>query len=412
MLCVAESFALTDTGRARRANEDSLFERAPVFAVADGMGGAQAGEVASSVAVEGFEQGMPADGTPEERLAALAHEANERIHALSRADEQRAGMGTTLTAAYVDGDVVSFVHVGDSRAYLFRDGKLERLTEDHSLVGEMVRRGKLTEEEAEGHPQRSIITRALGPEPAVEVDTMSKYARAGDVFVLCSDGLTTMISEDRVEGILLEAGSLREAGERMVDEANQAGGRDNITVVLFSLRDGGDGDDVSEHDTVVGARAVSQAEVDAATRGGGATTAMAAAPAAAEAGAGAPVAERRPRRPSLPPPDRPRRPLRSRIPFALIAALVVLAVVGVGGWIATRAVFFVGSNDQGVVTVYRGLPYELPAGIKLYSAYYASSVPAGDVPAARRRTLLDHTLRSREDATDLVKQLELGELGT
>src|SRR5215204_1671198 len=382
MLRVAESFALTDTGRARRANEDSLFERAPVFAVADGMGGAQAGEVASSVAVEGFEQGMPADGTPEERLAALAHEANERIHALSRADEQRAGMGTTLTAAYVDGDVVSFVNVGDSRAYLFRDGALERLTEDHSLVGEMVRRGKLTEEEAEGHPQRSIITRALGPEPAVEVDTMSKYARAGDVFVLCSDGLTTMISEDRVEGILLEAGSLREAGERMVDEANQAGGRDNITVVLFSLRDGG------------------------------ATTAMAAAPAAAGAGAGAPAAERRPRRPSRPPPDPPRRPLRSRIPFALIAALVVLAVVAVGGWIATRAVFFVGSNDQGVVTVYRGLPYELPAGIKLYSAYYASSVPARDVPAARRRTLLDHTLRSREDASDLVKQLELGEPGT
>jgi protein phosphatase len=123
-------------------------------------------------------------------------EANTRIHELSRAQHERAGMGTTLTAAYLDDSELAIAHVGDSRAYLFRDGELKRLTEDHSLVGELVKRGKLTEEQAEEHPQRSIITRALGPEPTVEVDTWTYPVRAGDVLLLCSDGLTSMISEE------------------------------------------------------------------------------------------------------------------------------------------------------------------------------------------------------------------------
>ena len=164
MLRAAETALKTDTGRQRRDNEDNAFARAPVFVVADGMGGAQAGEVASQIAIETFEQGLPDSGSPEERLADRVREANHQIYERSRADRERAGMGTTLTAAYVDDTHVAIAHVGDSRAYLFRDGTLERLTQDHSLVEELVRQGKLTAEQAAEHPQRSIITRALGPE--------------------------------------------------------------------------------------------------------------------------------------------------------------------------------------------------------------------------------------------------------
>ena len=164
MLRAADTIAQTDTGRQRQGNEDSAFARAPVFVVADGMGGARAGEVASKIAIQAFEQGLPDTGSAEERLAARAREANERIHELSRSERELEGMGTTLTAAYLDDSEVAIAHVGDSRAYLFRDGKLKRLTKDHSLVEELVDRGKLTEEQAAEHPQRSIITRALGPE--------------------------------------------------------------------------------------------------------------------------------------------------------------------------------------------------------------------------------------------------------
>jgi protein phosphatase len=170
MLRVAEHFSDSDTGLQRQGNEDSLFVRAPLFAVADGMGGAQAGEVASQMAVEAFDRGL-ADGSPAEALRTIVTEANRRIHALSREDDRRAGMGTTVTAAYVGEDEVTIAHVGDSRAYLLRRGELTRLTRDHSLVGELMARGKLTEEQAEHHPQRNVITRSVGPEPEVEVDT-------------------------------------------------------------------------------------------------------------------------------------------------------------------------------------------------------------------------------------------------
>src|SRR5205807_4152060 len=146
-------------------------------------------------------------------------------------------MGTTLTAAYVDDARLAIAHVGDSRAYLFRDGSLKRLTQDHSLVDELVRRGKLTEEQAAEHPQRSIITRALGPEPDVEVDTWTYPARGGDVVLLCSDGLTSMISEERVRAVLESHQNLDAAADALINEANEAGRRDNITVVLFRIEE-------------------------------------------------------------------------------------------------------------------------------------------------------------------------------
>ena len=148
-------------------------------------------------------------------------------------------MGTTLTAALLDDAHLAIAHVGDSRAYLFRDGTLQRLTKDHSLVGELVRAGKLTEEQAEEHPQRSIITRALGPEPTVDVDTVSYSVRAGDVLLLCSDGLTSMITEEQISEILGTPDSLDSKADRLIAAANHAGGRDNITVVLFRIEDVG-----------------------------------------------------------------------------------------------------------------------------------------------------------------------------
>jgi PPM family protein phosphatase len=403
MLRVADFFADSDTGRARRANEDAFFAHAPVFAVADGMGGAQAGEVASRTVVDCLRRGLPDGGSPEERLAALAEEANGLIHRKAAEDEQRAGMGTTLTAAYVDEDAVSFGHVGDSRAYLFRDARLQQLTNDHSLVGEMVRRGKLTAEQAEEHPQRSIITRALGPEPAVEVDHMTTYARDGDVFLLCSDGLTSMLSDEQIGRTLTDAPDLRAAGHALIDAANAAGGRDNITVILFRVEEVGGGA-TADQATMVGEAAPKASEVhEALAAEERATTATATAT--------RPEVEDKPRAPKrpLPPTSAPRK-RRRRLPFAIVAVVAVVAVLGVAAWLATRAVFFVGTDSSGVVTIYRGLPYELPLGLKLYEQYYASGVPATELPERRRRSLLDNELRSRSDATDLVRQLETGQL--
>src|SRR5262245_2034930 len=162
MLRIADQWYGSDVGLQRQGNEDNYYVRAPLFVVADGMGGAQAGEVASEMAVESFGNGLPDGEGPSEGLKHIIEDANRRIHERSRTHEGRAGMGTTVTAAHVGDSKVTIAHVGDSRCYVFRDGELIRLTTDHSLVAELVARGKLTEEQAEKHPQRSVITRALG----------------------------------------------------------------------------------------------------------------------------------------------------------------------------------------------------------------------------------------------------------
>jgi protein phosphatase len=240
MLRIAEHFHDSDLGRQRQGNEDNYYVRAPLFVVADGMGGAQAGEVASEIAVRQFEGGLPDGEDPGEALAALIRAANARIHEQARSDAQHAGMGTTTTAAYLTGDTVVVAHVGDSRCYLLRDGDLIRLTRDHSLVGELVARGKLTEEQAESHPQRSVITRALGSDPDVDVDTFTVEAHPGDVFLLCSDGLTSMVGDESIlEAVEGHRGDLDGAASELVRRANRAGGEDNITVVCFEIAEEG-----------------------------------------------------------------------------------------------------------------------------------------------------------------------------
>ena len=401
MLRVAEHFERTDTGRQRRGNEDAYFARSPLFAVADGVGGAQAGEVASQIAVEVLSQGVPeGGGSIEERLRARVEEANSRIAELARADERRAGMSTTLTLAYVGEDEVSVVHVGDSRLYRLRDGVFERLTDDHTLVDELVRSGKLTQQEADQHPQRSIITRALGSE-GIDPDSRTWPARGGDVYLICSDGLTGMVDEARVGELLQAAPSLSAAARTLIDAANDAGGRDNITVVLFRLEElGGPGaagaEPTAEHAAL---------EEPPAAPGGGGGTAVAAPAARAE-----PVAPRAPRPPRPAQPARRRR--RPRIPVGPILVLFLVACVILGAYYASQTVYFVGASNDGFVSVYRGLPYDLPAGVKLYSVNYESGLPADELTPAQKRTLEDHKLRSRDDAQDLVRQMETGELQT
>ena len=428
MLRVAEEFHGSHTGRQRRANEDSMYARSPLFAVADGMGGAQAGEIASSLAVETLGGAGVPEGAAEQRLAEIVQRANERIHDVSREDQSRAGMGTTMTVLLVGEHEVTIAHVGDSRAYRLRGDALERLTDDHSLVEELRRQGKLTEEEADEHPQRSIITRALGPEAHVDVDTRTLAARDGDVFLLCSDGLTTMLKEGLIGDTLRGAPSLLDAGERLIDAANDAGGRDNITVILVRVEDVEGGAARDEQATSVGDDALRTSDVQAALeaeerRGGGDASASASArrggaAAATMAPARAdPTPSSRRLEPVRPRPEgrgsgpkRRRGPWRRRllIGVAILAFLVV--PVGIGVLTALRAVYFIGSDDQGFVTVYRGVPWELPLGVDLYQRNYTSPVTRELVPDRRRETLLDHSLRSRDDAYELVAELERGRL--
>ena len=226
----------TDTGRKRRRNEDAFVCAPPLFAVADGMGGAQAGEVASGLAAAALRESTVNAGG-EARVAELVREANRRVHQRATSDAAASGMGTTMTVALVDPDgTVSFGHVGDSRAYLLRGTKLEQLTDDHSLVAELVRRGELSPAQAEVHPQRSVITRALGTDPDVAVDTFSIAPEPGDVVLLCSDGLSSFVDGGTIEQVITRFRyDLRGAAHGLIHAANRAGGEDNITAVLFEL---------------------------------------------------------------------------------------------------------------------------------------------------------------------------------
>jgi PPM family protein phosphatase len=387
-LRIEEEAVRTDTGRQRNANEDSLFTKSPLFVVADGMGGAQAGEVASKAAAESFSGELP-EGVPEGVLEQTIEGANRTIHELARKDPDLAGMGTTITAAIVDleAEEVAIGHVGDSRAYRLRGGTFEQLTRDHSLVEEMRRKGQLTDAQAEDHPQRSIITRALGPEPEVQVDLQTVPAQAGDVFLICSDGLTTMLDDEKIAHVLARATSLQSAVRALVDEANRAGGRDNITVVAFRLED-------------AGAPAATSAD-EGATRIG--TEAEAAGLTATEVRRRAAADAARKRREELEARPKGR---RLRTVLKALAVLLAVAAVAFGAWYGNRQIWFLGTDDSGRVALYRGAPYELPFGIELYDQRYASPIQTGSLPPRRQDAVTGHKLRSRSDAVSLIEDIE------
>ncbi|BAS27442.1 Stp1/IreP family PP2C-type Ser/Thr phosphatase [Limnochorda pilosa] len=227
--------AVTDRGQLRPNNEDGYRVRGSLAAVADGMGGHQAGEVASSVALDVL-FAHPLDGVaPGEALRAGVREANRRVHALSLARPEYAGMGTTLTAARLVGGRWWIAHVGDSRAYLFRRGDLRQVTRDHSVVAELLALGQITAEEARAHPQRNLLTRALGLEADVEVDLYSLPAVAGDRLLLCTDGLTGVVQDDVVREILVREDPPDVQARRLAGKAHDRGAPDNVTVVIVSL---------------------------------------------------------------------------------------------------------------------------------------------------------------------------------
>jgi PPM family protein phosphatase len=397
MLRVAEAVQRTDTGRQREANEDAYFSRAPVFAVADGMGGAQAGEVASSVAVEAFEPDRDDRVAPEEYLRRTAQQANREIFELAQRDRERSGMGTTLTAAMLTGDDLAIGHVGDSRAYRWRDGELRQITNDHSLVEELRRQGKLTRDQAAEHPQRSVITRALGPEPEVEVDTMTVQAREGDVYLLCSDGLTTMLDDGDLAATLATDEDLDTKARRLVQAANERGGKDNITVVLFRVEEG----------SPEAARAAGAGAEDATLVGATASAAGLSGEAVQEAARGtATPFGRRERSVAAPSGHGRRRSSWRRRVFAALAALAILALLAAGAVIGARQVWFLGTDEGGRLALFRGLPYELPLGVDLYSESYSTPVSVEALPPERREVATDHELRSREDAVSLLEDLQ------
>ena len=398
---VTDTAGFTDPGRKRRRNEDSFVIDPPLFAVADGMGGAQAGEVASRLAAAAFREFHDADELdPEERLAAIIQEANRRIYERAAGDAQVSGMGTTITAVLVAADALVLGHVGDSRAYRLRGGKFEQLTDDHSLVADLVRSGRITPEEADAHPQRSVITRALGTDREVDVDTFTVPAESDDLFLICSDGLTTMVDDEEIRDLVTRASDLEQAGKGLVKAANKAGGEDNITVVLFRVAGGpgeledtvvasgnGRGQDEDLEDTLTGLEAPRMAGAAAVEREWGpALGDEEPAPRPAPASAGEPRWGRR----------------------AVLAALglaFVTAIFAVAFWALTRA-NFIGVNEDGDVAVYQGLPWDLGGGVHLYRPRYVSQLQAVQLTPSERAVLLDHKLSSYDAARDQLYPYE------
>jgi protein phosphatase len=316
----------------------------------------------------------------EEALRATIGIANKRIWERSRTDVETTGMGTTVTAALVGDDgVVSFAHVGDSRAYLLRDGALQRLSEDHSLVHELVRQGQLSEVEAEQHPQRSVITRALGTEEEVQIDTFSLAAKPGDVLLLCTDGLNTMVSEQVIAEALGSPTEAADVARRLVRAALKAGGEDNVTAVVVRFgeagADEGDAEDVTSTDP---APRVLPLVID-----------------------------------EQPPPRRePRPPARSggglrRAAMAGSAVLLVV-VLAIAGAVGLRESHFIGADTStGRVAIYQGVPVELPFGVHLYHVIYESRVTYVALPPDQRKRLFDHTLRSESSAHKVLRPYEV-----
>jgi protein phosphatase len=376
---VVDSAGLTQTGNVRRSNEDSFLLRSPLFMVADGMGGALAGELASRMCAEAFAELDLIEHQGEEALRETIGIANRRIWDRSRTDAETSGMGTTVTAALVgDGGVVSFAHVGDSRAYLLRDGALQRLSEDHSLVHELVRQGQLSEVEAEQHPQRSVITRALGTDEEVQIDTFSLQSKPGDVLLLCTDGLNTMVSEADIAAALGSETGAADVARRLVRAALKAGGEDNVTAVVVCF---GETSLAVEEDDVTSDGAVHRvlpADIDA------------------------------------PSPRRPRDPRQRsgggalRRAAMIGSAVVLVAILAVAGAIGLRASHFIGADTStGRVAIYQGVPVDLPFGVHLYHVVYESRVSYVALAPDQRKKLFDHTLRSESSAHSVLRPYEV-----
>lgn len=407
-MTVLRAGAATDVGRVRQINEDRYLTDETLFAVADGVGGHQAGEVASQTSVETLQRAFAEGERTTEGLVAAVNEANQAVWRLAQGSREKRGMGTTLTALAVvtDGgeEQLALANVGDSRAYLLQQGELVQLTEDHSLVEELVRDGKLSPEEAQVHPQRSIITRALGMEPEIKVDSWPLTPYRGDRFILCSDGLTNELSDERIASTLRQLADPQEAAHDLVRQARAAGGGDNITVVVVDVvDDGGRAEAASEAlaGTKVGRHAASSgpaptpvAEVDLAHRAARVASPSAAPPASPPAA----------RRPTLAPPPRKPRRLTWRV---AVFALALVAVAGVAVWAVAwyaRSAYFVGLEDE-QVAIFRGRPGGLLWFDPTVVERKQSPTVAELLPAQRTELLAGHEVTSKAQADRYVNNL-------
>ena len=228
-----KSIVRTDVGRVRKQNEDSVYaaDAQRLFAVADGMGGHRAGEVASSMAVEALRARLQARQPDLQLMRQAFEEANRRISCAAEKDERLQGMGTTMTALWQTERSVLIAHVGDSRVYLLRRGRLRQVTDDHSVVAELLRCGLITPQEARRHPYRNVITRSLGSAPTVEVDLLERDREPGDLWLLCTDGLSNMLTDREMEALLVSLPP-QKAADALMQKALEAGGTDNITLIL------------------------------------------------------------------------------------------------------------------------------------------------------------------------------------
>jgi PPM family protein phosphatase len=340
--------ARSDVGRARDRNEDSYFAGDHVFVVADGLGGHNAGDVASSLAIEPFKSlDRRVDGQPSERVSKLLAdtvlEANRAVYKRAQSDAKVRGMGTTLTAVAITNGAAHLAHVGDSRCYLLRGGAMNQISNDHTLVARMVQEGKLTAQQAEVHPQRSILTRALGAEPEVDVDSFEVDLLPGDRLLLCSDGLSSVIPEERIREILSSTEELEKGCGLLIDEANAHGGPDNITVVAVEVT--------------------------------GAPPSRSGPPVARRAERIEHAAARRKRRVSV---------------RGIIWALVIL-LIGLGGFIGFRSwvnrSYYVGV-DGNKVAIFRGLPTEI-GGLRLHHVEEPTAITIEQVSPELRANLRD-----------------------
>ena len=403
--------ANSDVGRVRDANEDAFLVHEPFFAVADGMGGHIAGDVASSTAVETIrERSGSARADDMETLAELIRSANARIWEKAQSDPSLKGMGTTCTLLMLDGARAHIAHVGDSRAYLLRNDRLTQLTEDHSLVGRMVKEGRLTAEEAEHHPQRSIITRALGVDPEVEVDLLTVEVAGGDRVLICSDGLSSMIDGDALSLALGEAPSAQAAADRLVELANEAGGEDNVTVVVLDFDSAGGGagraGGVDRHETAETALPPEAAPAPPLSSG---EMTMAGTAAASTATAAPPREERR-RADDIPAPDDRERPPGRTWLRKLVGAVLVVAVLAGATFVGVRYLlanaWYVGVNDAGFVTVYQGIPEQV-AGLTFREEVEVSDIEVSELPDFLAGNVEDGIKKdSRAEAERQVAELE------
>jgi PPM family protein phosphatase len=404
--------ATSDIGQVREGNEDSYLVLDPLYAVADGMGGHRGGEVASNLALETIQRLFTAqEGTLTEQV----EQANRAVFERSQNDREVAGMGTTLTAALVQGAQVRLAHVGDSRAYLFRDGELTILTEDHTLVHKMLVEGEITESEAETHPHRSILTRALGVDGSVQVDEGIVEMRPGDRLLLCTDGLTGMVSDEQIKAVLAESKDPQEAVDRLVRAANRAGGIDNITAVVIDFVEDGSGDGSKE--AAVPHQPTKQQPIPAAVSSPDRTDITV---------VGRPI-------PDAPPKDRTSEPARASGPtgpsrsgspldrrppgrarggralkktgigLGVLLAVIVLGMVGLRFYLDTQ--WFVGVSN-GRVAIFRGVPAEV-GGFELHSVVVETTIRSDDAQTlALYRDLPDGiTADDRASAEAIVEQI-------